>query len=144
MNFKVLISFLLYWVCLTISEPARAALFQVKTESGTHTTSSGDSLRYNLFIPQRANGKTQPPWPIVILCHGYTRTLYNMYYNAYYMAQRGIIVITPEVISITGEEMQQQNVANTVDFVSWMLARNDTPGNSLYQIVNPMKIGLAG
>jgi hypothetical protein len=118
---------------------------QVQVESGTRTTSAGDTVAYSLFIPVASAQPPQPPWPAVVLNHGFARSKEKQYNNALYMAQRGIVVLTPNQVSLlTGEQGQLRNIANTVDHVQWLKDRTADPSDPLAGRIDPNGIGLAG
>lgn len=129
--------------CLT--GPAPIGPLQVQIESGTRTTSAGDTIAYDLFIPVASAQPPQPPWPAVVLNHGFARSKEKQYNNALYMAQRGIVVLTPNQVSLlTGEPGQLRNIANTVDHVQWLKERTADPSDPLAGQIDPDRIGLAG
>ena len=118
---------------------------QVQIESGTRTTSAGDTIAYDLFIPVASAKPPQPPWPAVVLNHGFGRNKEKHYNNALYMAERGIVVLTPNQVSLlTGEQGQLRNIANTVDHVHWLKDRTANPSDRLAGQIDPNRVGLAG
>jgi predicted dienelactone hydrolase len=129
--------------CLTSATPVGP--LQVQIESGTRTTSAGDTIAYDLFVPVASEQPPQPPWPAVVLNHGFARSKETQYNNALYMAQRGIVVLTPNQVSLlTGEQGQLRNIANTVDHVQWLNDRTADPSDPLAGQIDSNRIGLAG
>jgi len=62
-----------------------------------------------------------------------------------YLAQRGIVVLTPDMASLFGGEAAQLGcIADAVADVTWLAERSATPGDSLVGLVDPVRIGLAG
>ena len=131
--------------CLFLASPVQADLFPIAIESGSRATVTGDTLDYDLFIPQPGPGLPQPPYPAVILTHGFARDKKFHRKNAQYMAERGILVLTPDMSSLLGgEKAQFKNIENTVDHVKWLITRSETPGDVLYHLIDPNAMGLAG
>jgi pimeloyl-ACP methyl ester carboxylesterase len=129
--------------CLTSATPVGP--LQVQIESGTRTTSAGDTIAYDLFVPVASEQPPQPPWPAVVLNHGFARSKETQYNNALYMAQRGIVVLTPNQVSLlTGKQGQLRNIANTVDHVQWLNDRTADPSDPLAGQIDSNRIGLAG
>jgi pimeloyl-ACP methyl ester carboxylesterase len=133
-------------LCLLVaSAPAQAALFPVAVESATRRTTAGDTVAYDLYLPQAGPGLPAPPWPAVVLNHGFARDKRYHAQNARHLAERGIVALVPNLVSLLGgEEAQLRNIENTIDHVAWLRARSATPGDPLRGLVDPLRIGLAG
>ena len=134
-------------VLLVLAAPAtaQAALFPVAVESATRSTAAGDTIAYDLYVPRAGPGLPAPPWPAVVLNHGFARDKRYHAQNARYLAERGIVALVPNLVSLLGGEAAQlRNVANTVDHMAWLRARSASPGDSLRGLVDPLRIGLAG
>jgi len=62
-----------------------------------------------------------------------------------YLAERGIVVLTPDMASLFGGEAAQLGcIEDAVADVAWLAERSVTPGDSLVGLVDPARIGLAG
>ena len=134
---------MLLW--LGAAAPASAALFAVDVERGTRTTSAGDTIAYDLYRPIPAAGQPAPPWPAVILNHGFARDRSRHALTALVLAQRGLVVLTPDLVNLLGgEPAQLRNVANTVDHVRWLRTRTATTGDALDGRIDIRRIALAG
>jgi pimeloyl-ACP methyl ester carboxylesterase len=130
---------------LSFHSPALAALFDVRIEEGVRKTSAGDTVAYELFSPRADPDLPPPPWPAVVLTHGFGRDHRYHVKNAYYMARRGIVVLTADMTSLTlGRPAQVRNIANTADHVVWLQGRALSDHDSLKGSVDPNRIGLAG
>ncbi len=130
---------------LSFHSPAMAALFDVRIEEGVRKTSAGDTVAYELFSPRADPGLPPPPWPAVVLTHGFGRDHRYHAKNAYYMAQRGIIVLTPDMTSLTlGRPAQARNIVNTVDHILWLQGRALSDHDLLKGSIDRNRIGLAG
>ena len=124
---------------------SEAALFPVTIESAVRRTAFGDTIAYDLYVPQAGPGLPAPPWPAVVLNHGFGRDKRYHAQNATFLAERGIVTLVPNLVSLLGgESAQLRNVANTVDHMAWLRTRSASPGDSLRGLVDPLRIGLAG
>jgi dienelactone hydrolase len=122
-----------------------AALYEVAVESSSRKTITGQTVVYQLYLPKPSSSSgTKQQFPAVILTHGFGRDPSNHAVNARYMAERGIAVMTPKMTSLFGRRGQDQNIANTVDHVVWLIQRSLTPGDALFGLVDPRRIALAG
>ncbi|MBN1488670.1 MAG: alpha/beta hydrolase fold domain-containing protein [Phycisphaerae bacterium] len=80
-----------------------------------------------------------------MLSHGFARDRTRHRDNAMYLAQRGIVVLTPNMASLLGgESAQLNNIADVVGDVAWLAERGETPDDALDGLVDPARIGLAG
>ena len=130
--------------CPPVAAPP-AGLYQVSIESGCRPTASGEHVQYDLFIPQPDPALTPPPWPAVVLNHGFARNHTRQRDNAMYLAQRGVVVLTPDSASLLGGEAAQLNcIADVVADVAWLAERSATPDDRLAELLDPARIGLAG
>jgi dienelactone hydrolase len=123
----------------------RPGLFGVVVETGRRPTARGDSVAYDLYVPQKAAGLPAPEWPAVVLDHGFARSKGRHSATARFLAERGVVVLVANLVSLLGgESAQLANVANTRDHVAWLKARAETLGDSLFGLVDPERIALAG
>jgi pimeloyl-ACP methyl ester carboxylesterase len=125
--------------CLSCS--AAAAVFPLSVESGRRTTFTGEAVNFDLYVPQVAAGQRVPA---VLLIHGFARSKAQHEVNARYLAERGMVVMTPNLTSTLGEDGQYRNALNMVDLLYWMLVRSFTPGDTLAGRIDPARFGLAG
>lgn len=124
---------------------ASAQVFPVAVETATRQTSAGDSISYDLYVPQALPSLPAPPWPALVLNHGFARDKRHHADTARFLAERGLIVLVPNLVSLLGgEPAQLRNVVNTVDHMSWLRTRSATPGDRLFGVLDPLRIGLAG
>ena len=125
-------------------EPAEQA-FSVRVEHSTRHTTSGDQVAYSLFMPQPGELLAAPPYPAVVISHGFARSKRFHANTACALAERGIVVLTPDLISLLGgEEAQQRNIENLVDHVRWLRTRAATEDDPLFGLLDPERIGLVG
>lgn len=123
---------------------ADAKLFTVEIENGTRRTCTGDEVAYSLFIPQANPDLPAPPWPAVVLNHGFSRTKKTQADNANYLAQRGFVVLTPNQVGLGGFATRETNITVTLDHLDWLNRRSTTPGDPLDGRIDPRRLGLAG
>ena len=122
-----------------------AGFYQVSIEHGRRPTSSCERVRYSLFIPQPDAALPPPPWPAVVLSHGFMRDRTHQRNNAMYLAERGVVVLTPDMTSLLGgTRAQLHNIEDLVANVAWLAERSATPGDALFGMLDPARIGLAG
>ena len=122
-------------------------VFNVSVESGRRKTIKHTRVKYDLYVPEFAPGLPAPPYPAVILTHGFARNRKNMAGNAWYMAERGIITMTPDMTNLIypfPKQARQRNILILQDHAAWLSRRAETPGDSLYGILDPHRIALAG
>jgi acetyl esterase/lipase len=132
---------------LAASPLARAEplLYDVRVEEASRRTATGDTVPYTLFVPVARASLSAPPWPAVILTHGFARDRRFHAENARYMAERGIIVLTPNLSGGLGTRRGRiRNVESIRDHVRWLIDRSATPGDALSGLVDPVRMGLAG
>ena len=140
-----LLPFALLGSCCPMVAPSPPGAYQVSVESGRRTTASGECVPYDLFIPQADPALPPPPWPAVVLRHGFARDRTRQRENAMYLAQRGIVVLTPDMASLFGGEAAQLGcIADAVADVAWLAERSASPDDPLTGLVDPKRIGLAG
>ena len=117
---------------------------KVDIEEAERTTSRGDTIGYALYVPHL---ETNAPdrMPAVILLHGFQRHYRFHRNNALYMAQRGIVVLTPNMTDLwKGPSAERRNVRIAADHVAWLAKRSLSEGDLLSHRVDPFRIGLAG
>ena len=119
--------------------------FSVRVEHGTRRTTAGDQVAYSLFMPQPGESLAAPPYPAVVISHGFARSKRFHANTACALAERGIVVLTPDLISLLGgEEAQLRNIEDLVDHVRWLRARATAEGDPLFGLLDPGRIGLVG
>jgi len=136
---------------LTILPPALAGdppierYYEVVVETGTRAAPGGASVDYALYIPQPTPSLPAPPWPAIVLTHGFGRDFGRHLLSAVYLAEHGAIVMTPNMLTlIGGDAAQERNIALTADHVAWLLRRNSDHGDPLFALIDTHRIGLAG
>jgi len=119
--------------------------FSVRVEHDTRRTTAGDQVAYSLFMPQPGESLAAPPYPVVVISHGFARSKRFHANTACALAERGIVVLTPDLISLLGgEEAQQRNIENLVDHVRWLRTRAAMEDDPLFGLLDPGRTGLVG
>ncbi len=120
-------------------------LFEVTVESAHRTTAGGDTVAYDLYVPKAVSGMPEPPWPALVLNHGFARSKEHLAGNARFLAERGIVVLTPNLVDLLGgERAQLAAIADTRDHVTWLKKRTETAGDWLHGLLDPGRFALAG
>ncbi len=132
-------------VCSPCDDVAGNGLFAVDVEQGERVTTAGDSIAYCLFIPRAAGAPADPPYPAVVISHGFARGKQYHAETACALAQRGFIVLTPNLVSLLGgEPAQLRNIDNLADHVRWLRGRAADETDALSGMLDPERIGLVG
>ena len=114
-------------------------------ESAHRTTAGGDTVAYDLYVPKAASGMPEPPWPALVLNHGFARSKEHLTGTARFLAERGFVVLTPDLVNLLrGERAQKAAIADTRDHVTWLKRRAETARDRLHGLVDPARIALAG
>jgi len=141
----VLVAYVLNGSCCPQGSAPSSGYYRVSIERGRYRTATGERVCYDLFIPQPDPALPPPPWPAVVLNHGFARDRTRHRNNALYLAERGVVVLTPDMgCLLGGEDAQLQDIADLVGEVAWMAERSTTPGDALNGVLDPARIGLAG
>jgi len=117
----------------------------VAVSRGSHLTPAGDRIDFLLFVPQADPTIAIPPYPALVLTHGFARDYGRHIDNALRYARDGVIVMTPNLIGTTeSAELQSRSASNTADHVRWLIARATDPTDPLFGVLDPDRIALAG
>ena len=81
---------------------ARAASFEVTVSGGSRETAAGDVVDYLLFVPAPANALPEPPFPAVILTHGFARDYGRHVGTALFLASDLARPITGQSLAVNG------------------------------------------
>lgn len=124
---------------------ARSPLFDVAVETGRRPETGRDGVAYDLYVPRAAASLPAPPWPAVVLAHGFARGRERHASTARFLAERGVVVLAADLVSLLGgERAREANVAGTRGHVEWLRTRAATPGDPLFGLVDPERVALAG
>ena len=123
----------------------RPGHFDVVVETGRRITTNRDDVAYDLYVPRPEAGRPAPPWPALVLAHGFARNRAFHANTARSLAGRGVVVLAADLASLLGgEPAREANVASTRDHVAWLRERSATPGDVLFGLVDPERVALAG
>jgi pimeloyl-ACP methyl ester carboxylesterase len=112
---------------------------------GSRRTALGDDIDYALFVPADGSSLAGPPYPALVLTHGFARDYGRHIASAVEYAGHGILVMTPNMAPEGGGAIGPQRVVqNTVDHVQWLAAKGVTRGDPLFGLVDVHRMALAG
>ena len=122
-----------------------APAFGVALEQGTRRAATGERVAYSLFVPQPNAESAPAPYPAVVIVHGFARGKAFHAGTARMLAERGIVVMTWDLVSLLGGDAAQlRNIEILIDNVRWLRRRTAAEGDPLFGQVDPERIGLAG
>lgn len=125
--------------------PSSGKLYKIAAETGRGRIVPGVQTAYTLFLPRRTAGLPGPPWPSLVLIHGFGRDRTYHRNTGAYLARRGIAVLTPDMESLfAGEPAQHKNIALVAGCVNWLAQRSADPKDALAGKLDPRRIALAG
>jgi dienelactone hydrolase len=131
--------------CDVCSVESTGQAFSVQVEHGTRRTAAGDRVPYSLFMPQPDETLAAPPYPAIVLSHGFARHKRFHRNTACALAERGIVVLTPNLTSLLGGVCAQlRNIENSADHVRWLRSRAADENDPLSGLLDPDRIGLVG
>ena len=126
-------------------QPPDPELFEVKVLTGHFRTKSGTTRNYTLYVPQKNSLLPTPPYPMLVLVHGFLMTGHQHSGNAKYFAQRGFVTLTPDMTKILlGDENRMHNVKDILEQISGLIKESETKSSSLNGLIDPNRIGIAG
>jgi len=120
-------------------------LYKIKIMPGQLRTTSGIIRTYTLYLPQQSSGLPHPPFSLLVLIHGFLMSGRQHSNNAEYFAQRGFVVITPDLSKVLlGDTKRMHNVQDTLDQIAWLIRQGNTKTSPLYGLIDSNRIGIAG
>jgi dienelactone hydrolase len=100
-------------------------LYNVKVMHGKRVTAGGRTRGYTLYVPEPAGNLKAGPYPLAVLLHGFLMTGEQQSNNAQGLAQRGFVVLTPDLTKVLlGDDTRMENVADIVDHIKWLTDKN--------------------
>lgn len=142
--FRFLFLLMLLAACISPSF-AEDGYYKFDVIKGERRTARGAIRKYHLYVPKQEPGMAPPPYPVVVLLHGFMRTAKHMSRNAQYLAKRGIVVLVPQMDMILfGYDKRGRNMDDVIDHISWLVPRAGDKGDSLYGVFDPERLGILG
>src|SRR5262249_53765036 len=81
----------------------------------------------------------------VELIHGFLMTGDQQSNNAEFLAERGFVVITPNITKVLlGDDTRMENVSDVLDFISWLINESQDKNSPHYNLIDPSRIALGG
>ena len=129
----------------TTAQTTQPHLYPVKIEHGQRRTVSGTIRSYALYIPQLNSSLPGPPYPLVVMVHGFLMSSNEQKYNAQFLAQRGLIVLCPNMTKILlGSKIRDENVLDVVDQTKWLIEQSKLPTSPCYKLLDAKRTAIAG
>jgi acetyl esterase/lipase len=133
----------------TVAKPSDALklnLYDYKIERAKMRTASGAEKSYTVYYPVRGmDTLPPPPYPVVVLIHGFLMTGREQTNNAVYMAQRGFVIVTPNITKILlGDKNRMNNVSDVLDHIRSVTKRSQTQGDVLFGLIDPQRLAIGG
>lgn len=126
-------------------EAPDAVLYNVKIVHGQRRTITGANRSYVLYIPQSNRNLSKAPYPVVLMIHGFLMSSNEQRHTSYYLAQRGIAVICPNMDKIMlGSERRTRNVEEVVDQLNWLVKESKKKGSPYYGLFDSSRLAIAG
>lgn len=114
-------------------------LYTYKVVVAEHTSTSGRTREYTIYLPDAKPELSKPPFPAVIMAHGFLMTAKQQKENGQYFAQRGIVVIAPNITKLLlGDDTRMNNIYDILDLLKWMTT--DSPYKDFID-VNRLAVG---
>ncbi len=116
-------------------------LYEVKVTHGKRMTQGGRSRGYTLYVPKPVGNLKGGPYPLAVLIHGFLMTGEQQSNNAQGLAERGFIVLTPDLTKVLlGDDTRMENVADIVDHIKWLESK-DSPISGQ---IDPNRVAIGG
>ena len=122
-----------------------AHLYKVEILRGQRRTISGRKRSYTLYLPQPEPGLPGPPYPMLVMAHGFLMSGTQQSSNSYYFAERGFAVLSPNMTRIMwGDKNRLRNVKDILDQITWVTKQSKSQKSTLYGLIDANRVGTAG
>lgn len=120
-------------------------LYKVEIRRGQRRTISGKKRSYTLYLPQANGNLPGPPYPLLVIAHGFLMSGTQQSNNSRYFAERGIAVLSPNITRILwGDKNRVRNIKDILDQMNWVLHQNKDKNSFLYGQIDPERVGSTG
>jgi acetyl esterase/lipase len=103
------------------SKTESSDLYSYKVIVSKHTSHSGRTREFTIYVPDVNPNLPKPPFPTVLMAHGFLMTAKQQKENGEYFARRGMVVIAPNITKLLlGEETRMNNIEDILDLLKWL------------------------
>jgi hypothetical protein len=127
------------------SVSASQHLYEVEVERGQRRTASGTKRSYTLYLPKPTADLPKPPYALLVMAHGFFMSGNQQSNNAEYFAQRGFVVLSPNLTRVLwGDKNRLHNIKDVLDQINWVIRQSKNKKSPLYGLIDPERVGMAG
>jgi acetyl esterase/lipase len=115
-------------------------LYSYKVTVSKHTSHSGRTREFTIYVPDINPNLPKPPFPTVLMAHGFLMTAKQQKENGEYFARRGMVVIAPNITKLLlGEETRMNNIDDILDLLKWL-----TTESSYKEVIDVNRFAVGG
>src|SRR5205823_10127292 len=97
------------------------------------------------YIPEAKGSLAGGPYPFVVLIHGFIQTRLEQSNNARFLAERGFMVLTPDIARLLwGDEKRMICVNDSLEMTNWIIDRGKTKEDPIDELVDGQRIAVGG
>jgi hypothetical protein len=127
------------------SPDSESGLYRVEIQRGQRRTISGTERSYTLYLPQPTANLPGPPYPLLVIAHGFLMSGTQQSANSLYFAKRGIAVLSPNLTRVLwGDKNRVDNIKDVIDQLCWVKQQNASKKSGIYGMIDENRIGIAG
>lgn len=125
--------------------PDSQGLYQVEIRREELRTASGTKRSFTLYLPKPAAGLPGPPYPLLVIAHGFLMSGTQQSANSLYFAQRGLAVLSPNLTRVLlGDETRMENINDIIEQLRWVERESAAKNSPIYGMIDPNRVGSAG
>jgi acetyl esterase/lipase len=103
------------------SKTESSDLYTYKVAVSKHTSRANRTREFTIYVPDTDPNLPKPPYPTVLMAHGFLMTAKQQKENGEYFARRGMVVIAPNITKLLlGEETRMNNIEDILDLLKWL------------------------